>query len=83
MMHTAKEWRIVLRVYDAVMVFLVVLLLALATKWYLQTGQVRAPASYGSLLWLVVWVILRGVAKKKKDEAELAESKSAQPPTQK
>jgi hypothetical protein len=77
--HSARQWRIVLRLYDMLMVFLVLLMLVIVAKWYFETGEVRAPVSVASLFWFVVWLLLRGVAKKKKEEAEAAEAKASLP----
>ena len=75
--HSAKEWKTVIRLYDVIIVFLILLMLVIVTNSYIETGQVRAPASVASLLWFVIWIFLRGIARKKKEAAEAMETKAA------
>jgi hypothetical protein len=75
MKYTSKHWAITIRILDLLVVALVLSIAWLTWSLYRQSGVVRMPLDYSSVLCIPVFLALRGVAKREKKKAEDAQAK--------
>jgi TRAP-type C4-dicarboxylate transport system permease small subunit len=77
MKYTAKHWAITIRIADVLIVGLVLFIAWLTWSLYHETGVIRMPLGFSSVLWFAVFVVLRVIAKNEKKKAEDAEAKES------
>ncbi len=70
MSYTAKQWSIAIRVADVLAAAVVLFVSYLTWSLYQQNGKVRAPVGYSTLLYIFLFFVIRGLAKKEKKKAE-------------
>jgi hypothetical protein len=74
MSYTAKQWSVTIRIIDVLAVAAFIVVGYLAWSLYIQSGKIRVPVSYSTPVYIILFFVIRGVAKKEKDKAEAAES---------
>ncbi len=79
MIYTARQWKLTIRVLDAMFVGLLLFGTWLTLDFYRFSGEVRFPFHIYHLLSLAVFFSIRSLAKKEKKKAELSESTPAKP----
>ena len=82
MSYTAKQWSVTIRAIDALAVAVIIFVGYLSWSLYQQSGKIRVPVGYSTLIYVVLFIVIRGLAKKEQKRAEAAESQiGSRPPT--
>lgn len=78
MKNTAKQWAVTVLIID-VFAFAALVVLGYSTvSYYLHTGTLRLFVGLPTLMYAVVYILIRRVARRRRDEAFEAEAKQTQ-----
>ena len=77
MKYTARQWKLATRFVDALFVGLLLFGAWLTWDFYQLSGKVRFPFHAYHLLSLVVFFVMRSIAKKEERKAEQVEATSS------
>lgn len=73
MSYSAKQWSVTIRVIDALAVAVIIFVSYLTWSFYQQFGKIRVPVGYSTLLYVILFIVIRGLAKIEKKKSEAAE----------
>lgn len=76
MRYTAKQWSATIWAIDVFAAAVVLFLSWLVWSLYQQSGEFHFPGSIATPFYVVIFVVLRSIARKEKKKAEAAEALS-------
>lgn len=80
MKNTAKQWAVTVLIIDAFAVAALVVLGYSTVSYYMHTGKLHLFVGVPTLLYAILYVLIRRVAKRRRDEAFEAEAKLKKKP---